>query len=338
MTQLWLATGDALGGISIDGDRCLGVLHLPGRRVRCVAVDPLQPQRVYCGTWGEGVFCSDDGGRQWRQVGEPLAGAKVLAIAVSRAERIGGHGVVYAGTEPSEVFRSEDAGETWRVSLNLHQLPSAAEWSYPPRPHTHHVRWIEADPHTNQRLWVAIEAGALVRSIDGAVHWQDRTSDGPRDAHQLATHLSAPARLYAAAGDGYFESRDGGDSWRRVEQGLQHRYVWSVAVDAGDADTIFVSAAAGPRQSHDPPQAESFLYRRTADGPWQVLHSGLPEPGGRRTAVLAAHPRETQTIFAAWENELYCTTNGGAHWQRLDVSWPAGFRVQEPHALVAATD
>ncbi|HWC16283.1 MAG TPA: hypothetical protein VG498_04685 [Terriglobales bacterium] len=46
-------------------------------------------------------------------------------------------------------------------------------------------------------------------------------------------------RLYSAAGDGYFESRDGGDTWQRFEKGLQHRYLWSIAIDSADADNIY---------------------------------------------------------------------------------------------------
>ena len=141
---------------------------------------------------------------------------------------------MYAGTEPSAVFRSEDSGETWEDCGGLTALPSAVEWSFPPRPETHHVRWIEADPHVQGRLFVAVEAGALIRSNDSGNTWQDRTTHGPKDSHQLAIHLSAPGRLYAAAGDGYFESRDGGDTWQRFEKGLEHRYLWSIAVDSAD--------------------------------------------------------------------------------------------------------
>src|SRR5260221_601021 len=78
-------------------------------------------------------------------------------------------GVIYAGTEPSAIFRSEDVGETWRECRGLIELPSAHEWSFPPRPETHHVRWIEPDPHTQGRLFAAIEAGALIRSPDAGV-------------------------------------------------------------------------------------------------------------------------------------------------------------------------
>jgi photosystem II stability/assembly factor-like uncharacterized protein len=64
------------------------------------------------------------------------------------------------------------------------------------------------------RLFVAIEAGALVRTFDGGRTWRDRVRGGPYDTHTAVTNPLAPGRIYSAAGDGYFESTDAGDSWR----------------------------------------------------------------------------------------------------------------------------
>ncbi len=211
-------------------------------------------------------------------------------MAVSATERVSGHGVVFAGTEPSALFRSEDAGATWRELSALRQLPSAPTWSFPPRPYTSHVRWITPDPLVPGRIFVAIEAGALVRSLDGGETWEDRKPDGPYDTHTLAMHRLAPDRLYSAAGDGFMrpgngflESRDGGETWQRPDDGLEHHYLWSVAVDPADPNTMVISAASGPRQAHDPASAESAIYRRTGGGRMAA--------GARRTARAAGTAR-----------------------------------------------
>src|SRR5690606_42031537 len=65
-----------------------------------------------------------------------------MAIAASPAER----DVMWVGTEPSEVWRSANAGMTWEQTSRLETLPSSSEWSFPPRPDTHHVRWIACHP------------------------------------------------------------------------------------------------------------------------------------------------------------------------------------------------
>jgi hypothetical protein len=335
MIKLYFATEDALVVLTTAGGQPRCDFLLKGSNIGCVTVDPLRPQFIYCGTFGSGLWRSDNAGESWRPAGEGIRHSKVQSVTVSRLERVKGRGIVYAGTEPSAIFRSEDAGETWRECGDLTALSSATEWSFPPRPETHHVRWIEADPHVQERLFVAVEAGALIRSPDSGTTWQDRTAHGPRDAHQLSTHPAAPERLYSAAGDGYFESRDGGDTWQRFEEGLRHRYLWTIAIDTADADTIIVSAAASARHSHSEP-AESYLYRRTAGSPWQQLRDGLPTPAGRRTAILAAHPSEPGTFFAAWEHDVFHSVNGGVSWRRLDVPWPGKCRINELCALAVA--
>jgi hypothetical protein len=334
MTMLFLAIDNALVALTIGTDDVGCDLHLTGKDIGCLAVDPLRPEHMYCGTLGSGLWRSDNGGGDWQPAGQGIRHSRIQSVTVSRSERKNGRGVIYAGTEPSVIFRSEDAGENWRECGDLMRLPSAKQWSFPPRPETHHVRWIESDPHVPGRLFAAIEAGALIRSSDGADTWYDRTPDSPRDTHQLSTHLSVPGRLYSAAGDGYFESWDGGDTWQRFEEGLRHRYLVSIAVDSADADTIIVSAAASPRHAHSDP-AESYLYRRVKEAPWQQLYDGLPEPSGRHIAVLSAHPSEAGTFFAAWDRDVFRSVDGGASWYTLNVPWPRKCRINQQCSLVA---
>src|SRR5262249_21350935 len=139
--------------------------HGIGDRPTCVAADPLVHGRAWCGTQS-GMFRSEDDGRSWHSVG--LEGRLIMAVTASAAER----DVIWVGTEPSEVWRSRDAGKTWEQTRSLETLSSSSEWSFPPRPDTHHVRWISCHPLEPERLWVAIEAGALVSTIDGGRTWR----------------------------------------------------------------------------------------------------------------------------------------------------------------------
>jgi hypothetical protein len=300
-------------------------LRLNGEEVQSLAADPLRPELVYGGTSGAGVFRSEDAGESWRPANGGLAHRKIMSLAVNPVERANGRGVVYAGTEPSSVFRSEDGGERWHELTGLTDLPSSNEWSFPPRPQTHHVRYIQPDPHVAGRLYVAIEAGALVRTDDAGRSWRDRVPSGPYDTHTLATHPAARNRFYSAAGDGYFESHDGGDTWQQPDEGLRHGYLWGIAVHPTDPETLVATAAAGPRQAHYEP-AESTVYCRTAGGPWRESCEGLPRPQGRHVALVAAHPAEPGVFFLDWEVELYRSADGGRVWKRLEVEWPGNRR------------
>jgi photosystem II stability/assembly factor-like uncharacterized protein len=296
--------------------------HLRGRSAECAAVDPREPAHVYCGTMGAGLFRSRDSGRNWEPVGPGIDHRTITAVAVGHADRADAFGIVYAGSEPSAVFRSETGGDDWVNLAGLRALPSAATWSFPPRPQTHHVRWIEADVSTADRVFVAIEAGALVRTVDGGRTWRDRVSGGPYDTHTAATHPLAPGRIYSAAGDGYFESTDAGDSWRSPEDGLHHRYLVAVAVDPADPDTVVVSATDGPFVAYRPQSAEAYVYRRTGGNRWEQAMSGLPGARGTTASRFGTDASEPGVIYAANNRGLFRSDDAGRTWKALDVPWP----------------
>jgi hypothetical protein len=184
------------------------------------------------------------------------------------------------------------------------------------------VRWIAIDPHDARQLYVAIEAGALVRSLDGGDTWMDRVPEGPYDTHTLALHAAARGRLYSAAGDGYYESRDGGRTWEKIESGLRHGYLFGVAVDPADSGRVVISAASGPARAYSAATATSYLYAKSGNGAWSRVRDGLPEPKGTTISVLATSTREPHAIYAANNRGVFRSGDAGLTWQRLDVSWP----------------
>src|SRR5712671_3921232 len=176
----------------MDAERGPGArAHGIDGRPTCLTADPLVHGRAWCGTHRNGLFRTDDAGASWRSVG--LAGRLTMAVAASPADR----DVVWVGTEPGEEWRSGDAGSTWEQTSKLETLSSSSEWSFPPRPDTHHVRWIACHPLEPKRLWVAIEAGALVSTVDGGRTWSDRV---PGD-HGTPTNsrFTAGRRIHSAS-------------------------------------------------------------------------------------------------------------------------------------------
>src|SRR5437762_3138846 len=123
MPTIYLTTGDALAIITpqLDG-QYEADLQLRGLHTYCLDADPLNPSVLYCGTFGQGLWLSRDAGHSWQAAGDGIAYPEVMAVAVSRSERVNGHGVAWAGTEPSAIFRSEDGGLTWRECPSLRVL------------------------------------------------------------------------------------------------------------------------------------------------------------------------------------------------------------------------
>jgi hypothetical protein len=139
------------------------------------------------------------------------------------------------------------------------------------------------------------------------------------------------------AGQGFAESRDAGDTWERPGDGLQHHYLWGLAVDPGDPETLIVSAAHSPNQAHNPTEAESVIYRRAGSGSaWQRVVEGLPAERGTLATVLAANQAEPGVFYAANNHGLYRSADAGRSWQRLDVldiPWPEGRDAKRPASL-----
>jgi hypothetical protein len=201
--RLYAATGDAVAQLdSLNGETVAVSLNLEGRGVMCVAVDPHDPRRIFAGTFDRGVYRSRDGGDVWESVGSGMADARVLSIAISPCDRVEGQSVVYAGTEPSMLFRSQDDGDTWQPSPALTELPSVPTWSFPPRPYTHHVRWIALHSTDPAIIYAGIELGGVMITRDGGATWEDRKQGSQHDAHAIATHPAAPDSIYEAAGGG----------------------------------------------------------------------------------------------------------------------------------------
>lgn len=316
-TTLYLATARGLAVITGARENWQGKLCLDKFQIQCVAVDPNRNGVTYCGTFGAGMFRSEDSGRTWTAL-RALKEPNVMAIAVAH------DGTVYAGTELSAIYRSADRGEIWQPLHSLLTLPSSKAWSFPPRPQTHHVQSILPSLANRNRLHVAIEAGAHVRSDDAGATWLDRVSSSPRDTHSLAVHSQDPTRLHSAAGDGYFESVNDGDSWRRMTDGLVHQYCWSVAVSSADPTTLLLTASQSAYAAHYKESACSFVYRRSGNNAWQLLGGGLPDRQGSRIAVLAASYVEPGVFYCSSEGRVYRSADGGEHWQQLTVDWNSG--------------
>jgi photosystem II stability/assembly factor-like uncharacterized protein len=272
---------------------------LDGEGAQCVAT---RGERVLVGTRA-GVLLSDDAGATWQRL--ELPEPSVFSVAISPAD-----GALYAGTEPSRVFVSHDAS-SWSELDALQDIPSRDTWSFPPRPWTHHVRWVAPDPHRAQRLLVGIELGGLMASDDAGATFADHAPGAKRDVHQLAWHPEAPDRAYQAAGDGAAWTRDGGGTWEPADAGRDLHYCWALAVDPSDPERWYVSAASGPGAAHRGTTARGKLYRW--DGAW----APLPVPSESMPYALVA--RDGGLIAGLSDGQVLHSPDRGETWDDLGV-------------------
>jgi photosystem II stability/assembly factor-like uncharacterized protein len=318
--RIFVATGDEVVRLTLTGGRAHDARTvLTVAAPRCVAVDPGDPNRVYVGTFDDGLYASADGGKSWREAWSGVADRRVMSVAVSGSHQAAGVSVVYAGTEPSNLYRSEDGATTWQLLPELRRLPSEPRWSFPPRPWTHHVSTIALHPSDADSLAVGIELGGVMRTTDGGRTWIDHNPEAHSDAHQLITHPLEPERLYEVAGQGIAVSPDRGRSWRRLDHGLDRHYAWATAVDPADPDLWYASVSRSPYAAHGNGDGQARLLRADGDG-WSAIDTWGDDPALRRMPyALATLPGQPGRLVVGLRGgSMLLTDDAGATWARLE--------------------
>ncbi|OYR81682.1 hypothetical protein DJ72_10555, partial [Halorubrum distributum] len=104
------------------------------------------------------------------------------------------------------------------------------------------------------------------------------------------------------------------------DAGLDHGYVWGLAVDPGDPDTALVSAAESATAAHR--RGEAYLYRYRRDEGFDRLDErGFPTGEGTYRAVLASG-RAPGEIWALSNRGLFVTRDAGDSFEQVPADLP----------------
>ena len=119
--------------------------------VNVIALDPLDPDRVYAGTT-KGLFRTSNKGEVWERIGQTIPESFVSSIAIHPAQP---H-LLYIGG-PGGVWKSTDGGAHWQaVNTGLATL---------------NIRALAMGPRNPQELYAGTNGSGLYHSTDGGEHW-----------------------------------------------------------------------------------------------------------------------------------------------------------------------
>ncbi|MCC7451764.1 MAG: hypothetical protein IT324_30425 [Anaerolineae bacterium] len=302
-----------------------------GQQVCCLAADPHHRDCIYAGTRGNGVLHSGDGGKTWQPSG--MAGQVVKAIAASPVQP----GLIFAGTKPPGVFVSRDGGQSW-TELESFRRMRRWFWFTPAEPGDPYVQAIALSPTDSDVIVAGVECGAVLRSVDGGKTWQGHLRGAIRDCHCLTFHATDGNWVYEAGGNGAAFSRDGGATWQQPDPpslfalirltfgggvspsrgGLDRIYGVAVGADPARPEVWYISASPGPFKAHGAGNAEAFIYRKSADSPWEKLNGGLPQPLPHMPYALLPDRAAPGHLYAALSNgDVWHTTDYGDCWQKF---------------------
>ncbi|TDI43573.1 MAG: hypothetical protein E2P02_11155 [Acidobacteria bacterium] len=258
-----------------------------GGRIDTVAVVEDEPSIIYIGTASGGVWKSTNMGTTWKSLFDGHNTSSIGDVALSHSDP----DAVWVGTgEPNNrqsssfgngVYKSVDGGESFEhVGLEG----------------TEHIGKIVVHPSRPERvyvaasgaLWHANEERGVFRTIDGGHTWEKVLFiDEDTGVTTLAMDPQNPDVLYAAAyqrrrtpwgfngggpGSGLYKTTDGGDHWRRLDDGLPEGDLGRIGVAIYRADSRILYALI----EH---ATEAGLYRTTNRGEhWEKVNELNPRP------------------------------------------------------------
>jgi photosystem II stability/assembly factor-like uncharacterized protein len=282
------------GGLfeSLDGGAAWREMSLPttSPAVRDLAICAAQPDHMIAGAL-DGVYLSQDGGREWRKVVVRSAGVvDVESVAIDPRDPK----IVYAGTWRLG-YRSSDFGQTW-TRIGEGMLLDSDLFS------------VAVDPRHPATVYASACSG-LYRSTNRGTLWKrlkplpDRF--GVR-ARIVALDPVNPRRAYAGTTEGLFASDDDGASWRRLTS--PYLTVNAVQIDPQDNRRILAGT-------------DDAGVIRSVDGgrTWRESNAGFVQ---RQISRVLADPARSGRFFTGLLSDgraggFYEYEQTGARWEQV---------------------
>ena len=216
-------------------------------------------QIYYMGTTGGGLWKTEDAGISWKNISDGyFETGSVGAVAVSESD----NNIVLVGMGESPVrgvmtssgdgvYKSVDGGDTW-VHLGLEN--------------TKHISQVRIHPSDPNIIYVSAQGSpygetkerGIYRTFDGGKNWENILFIDPSSgAVDLAMDYTNPRVLYASfwdhqrlpwyvrsggKGSGIWKSNDGGDTWKKLSDGLPKSVMGKIGVAVSRANPKVVYA------------------------------------------------------------------------------------------------
>ena len=250
--------------------------------------------RLYAGTEPAHLFTSDDLGLEWRELPAVRSVPSVPQWSFPAPPHVGHlKHITFDPTEPTTVYASIEVGALLKSS------DGGATWQELAGGYYEDVHRLLVHPQNPRRMYMTGGNGLYVTSDGGAAweHSTDRESaiggypDGlvlhPRQPELMfitaAHHSPGTWRESHFAGARISRSRDGGQSWEVLGNGLPDRLQGSIEAlcleDWGESCSVFAATTAGEVYASD-----------DAGEHWSVIVSGLApiSKGGHYRALVTA--------------------------------------------------
>ena len=275
----------------------------------CFAPD--NPDILYAGVNGKGVYKTSDLGQNWTLLDKGLDTVNSKKISVLKIDSVDPN-IMFLGTGAGlkteggkwivsdAFFKSTDGGNTWKVS-NSGIIPKKSYIASPPSVHD-----ITIDPSNHNNLYIATAEGVF-KSIDGGDNWAWSGGDLPKTGYStiLISHDNPKVLFALSSLDGVFKSDDGGITWKSL--GLKDERISVLAMSPVDTGTIYAGGE-GIFKSTDGGKTWAYLNLKNKNEliPW--------------VNDIEISSQNSSLIYLATNIGVFKSDNGGQDWIELKPS------------------
>jgi len=189
-----------------------------GGTVVSLMIDPSDPATVLAGTWGDGVYKTSDGGKNWHRESDGMQAGFVFDVTIDPDRRP--H--YLASAYEHGVYESKDGGKSWYQTRGMKD--GTVVYSIKFRPGNSNIVYAAVrfpTIYTSPPQY----PGGVYKSIDGGSTWNLTSSGLPNDyVYDVAIDPRYPNVMYTAMHQtGVYKSTDGGASWFSVNNNIHYR-------------------------------------------------------------------------------------------------------------------
>lgn len=269
--------------------------------VVCMAANPHNPDEIYAGTWGSGVYKSLDGGLHWESYNRGLGDGYINSLAIDPQNPK----IVYAGTYYDEVYKTTTGGDLWYQS-SQGVRDGDIIYTIGIDPHDPDIIYIGTrNKFQNEPPWL----GVVYRSINEGINWIPvltnvggiNVQDWPYD---VIVNPKDHRMVFAAFHEhGVYRSWDSGEHWEAVNgNGLTDLSGRALVINPqGSADNL-LSVGTWHR---------SGTFNSSDNGSSWVRH-----PLGVKVYTMDLDPQQPNNMYLVdFFGGVYKSSNTGTSWQ-----------------------
>jgi photosystem II stability/assembly factor-like uncharacterized protein len=271
-----------------DFERISPANHAEIKNIESIAIDPVNPDVIYAGTWHL-PWKTEDGGKTWHSIKKGVIDdSDVFSIVVdpSQPENL-------FISACSGIYRSDSAGELFR---KIQGIPYSAR----------RTRMLQMDPTDHNIVYAGTTEG-LWKTTDAGVTWKHMTGSNIIINDVLVDPRHSSRVLLATDRSGVLASDDGGVTFTASNRGFTHRQAAALLVDRSNNAVLYAGVL-------NDKEFGGVFVSRDAGQTWKQNSDGLD---GRDIFVL--RQAADNSLVAGTDHGIFSLSQNASRWIPRDL-------------------